>query len=333
MLLAIVCTLVALMAGLRGIYLIMRDAAGENKEPDTATIADSIIAETETDQSGEMNDPADSGYNFGLEEIETGKEEFYEFQAYFRGEAERPEIDKYDYEPASSFFGVVFNTETGEAISIGEIGQGTQLAGLFMVPQPMPEPEVIDEIYVEGFTAPVWGEHPDFDLEVAEGSHYSINEVRWYWINPYIYEFMEEDDIFDHVDATYYLSITFEPEEGYMFSEGVNVFYNGDPSIFDATESYFINDGAFVAFTILYNLTDPTTDVVEQTAEGIALWPNPATNILYLNVMDGTSVSVFDMTGRLVRQQRYEGQIDLSSLVPGIYALKAEGSKIRFVKE
>ena len=118
MLLAIVCTLVALMAGLRGIYLIMRDAAGENKEPDTATIADSIIAETETDQSGEMNDPADSGYNFGLEEIETGKEEFYEFQAYFRGEAERPEIDKYDYEPASSFFGVVFNTETGEATSI-----------------------------------------------------------------------------------------------------------------------------------------------------------------------------------------------------------------------
>lgn len=118
MLLAIVCTLVALMAGLRGIYLIMRDAAGENKEPDTAAIADSIIAETETDRSGEMNDPADSGYNFSLEEIETGKEEFYEFQAYFRGEAERPEIRVYDFEPDGGFFGIIFNGETGERTSI-----------------------------------------------------------------------------------------------------------------------------------------------------------------------------------------------------------------------
>lgn len=118
MLLAIVCTLVALMAGLRGIYLIMRDAAGENKEPDTAAIADSIIAETETDQSGEMNDPADSGYNFDLVEIETGKEEFYEFQAYFRGEAERPETSVYDFEPDGGFFGIIFNGETGERTSI-----------------------------------------------------------------------------------------------------------------------------------------------------------------------------------------------------------------------
>ena len=55
------------------------------------------------------------------------------------------------------------NTETGEATLMGEIGAGTQLAGLFMVSEPTPpEPEIIDEIYVEGFTAPVWGEHPDF---------------------------------------------------------------------------------------------------------------------------------------------------------------------------
>ena len=225
------------------------------------------------------------------------------------------------------------NTETGEAISLGEIGQGTQLAGLFMVPQPMPEPEVIDEIYVEGFTAPVWGEHPGFDLEVAADAHYSISEVSWQYYGDLIYGFLDEDDYFDREDVSYVLAITLQPEEGYVFAEDVTVFYNGDTSVFDATESYFINDGAFVAFTILYNLTDPTTDVVEQTAEGITLWPNPATNILYLDVMEGTSVSIFDMAGRLVRQQPYEGQIDVRSLAPGIYAIRAEGSMIRFVKE
>ena len=225
------------------------------------------------------------------------------------------------------------NTETGAATSLGEIGQGTQLTGLFMVSQPTPpEPEIIDTIYVEGFTAPVWGEHPDFDLEVAADAHYSINEVRWYWINPYIYEFMEEDDIFDHDDATYYLSITFEPEEGYVFSEDVTVFYNGDSLIFDTAESYFIEDGAYMAFTIGFHVSDPS-DVVEQTLESLSVWPNPTDNVLHLNVVDGSTVSVFDMTGRMVMQQRYEGQLDVSRLVPGLYAIKAGDNKVRFVKE
>ena len=225
------------------------------------------------------------------------------------------------------------NTETGVATSLGEIGLGTQLTGLFMVPQPTPpDPEIINEIYVEGFTAPVWGEHPDFDLEVAEGSHYSINEVKWYWVNPYIYEFMEEDDIFDHEDAAYYLSITFEPEEGYVFSEDVKVFYNGDPSIFDAAESYFIEDGAFMAFTIGFHVSDPT-DITELTSESIAVWPNPATNVLYLDIVDGTTVSVFDMTGHMVMQERYESLLDVSNLTPGLYAIKAEGYTVKIVKE
>ena len=225
------------------------------------------------------------------------------------------------------------NTETGAATSLGEIGQGTQLTGLFMVSQPTPpEPEVINEIYVEGFTTPVLGEHPDFDLEVVEGSHCSINEVRWYWTNPDIYEYMEEDDIFDLDNAAYYLSITFEPEEGYVFSNDVNVFYNGDPSIFDAAESYFIEDGDFMAITIGFHVSDPT-GITELTSESIAVWPNPATNALYLDVVDKTTVSVFDMTGCLVIQQRYEGQLDVSKIIPGLYAIKAGDYEVRFVKE
>ena len=225
------------------------------------------------------------------------------------------------------------NTETGAATSLGEIGQGTQLTGLFMVPQPTPpEPEIINEIYVEGLTEPVWGEHPNFDLNVAEGSHYSINEVKWYWINPYIYEFMEEDDIFEHEDAAYYLSITFEPEESYVFSEDVKVFYNGDSSLFDAAESCFIEDGTFMAITIDFHVSDPT-GITELTSESIAVWPNPATNVLYLDVVDGTTVNVFDITGRKVMQEGYVSQLDVSGLAPGLYAIKAGDYEVRFVKE
>ena len=55
--------------------------------------------------------------------------------------------------------------------------------------------------------------------------------------------------------------------------------------------------------------------------------------MLHLNVVEGATISVFDMTGRMVIQQRYEGQIDVSSLVPGLYAIKAGDYEVRFVKE
>lgn len=223
------------------------------------------------------------------------------------------------------------NTETGEAISLGEIGQGTQLAGLFMVPQPMPEPEVIDEIYVEGFTAPVWGEHPDFDLEVASNAHYSIDAVDWLWSDSISNDALAEEDVFNNEDYSYFLMLTISPEEGYCFTDETTVFYDGDSSLL--AQGYVIASGKFLASTINYYVTDPTIGITEQTAESITLWPNPATNILYLDVMEGTSVSIFDMAGRLVRRQPYEGQIDVRSLAPGIYAIRAEGSMIRFVKE
>ena len=225
------------------------------------------------------------------------------------------------------------NTETGAATSLGEIGQGTQLTGLFMVPQQTPpEPEIIKEIFVEGFTAPVWGEHPDFDLEVAADAHYSISEVSWQYYGEGIYGFLQVDDLFNHDDLVYALGITFEPEEGYVFADDITVFYNGDPSIFDAAESYFIEDGAYMAFTIGFHVSDPL-DVAEQSSESLSVWPNPTANMLHLNVADGSTVSVFDMTGRLVMQQRYEGQLDVSRLAPGLYAIKTKGCLVRFVKE
>lgn len=224
------------------------------------------------------------------------------------------------------------NTETGEAISLGEIGQGTQLAGLFMVPQPTPpEPEVIHEIFVEGFTAPVWGEHPDFNLEVVADAHYSIDAVDWLWSDSISNGALAEEDVFNNEEYSYFMMLTISPEEGYCFTDETTVFYNGDSSLL--AQGYLIASGTFLASTINYNVANPTIGITEQTEGSIVLWPNPATNILYLDVVEGTTVSVFDMTGRMVKQERYEGQINVSDLVSGIYAIKAEGSTVRFVKE
>ncbi len=73
------------------------------------------------------------------------------------------------------------DTETGAATYLGEIGEnGVQLTGLFMMPT---VPEIVDEIYVEGFTVPTWGEHPDYDLEVDPEAPYTLSDVSWHCIN------------------------------------------------------------------------------------------------------------------------------------------------------
>ena len=71
----------------------------------------------------------------------------------------------------------------------------------------------------------------------------------------------------------------------------------------------------------------------QPTIESVTLWPNPADNVLYLNVTDGATVSIFDMTGRMVKQEKYQGQIDVSKLALGIYTIKTEGVTVKFVKE
>lgn len=225
------------------------------------------------------------------------------------------------------------NTETAEVTSLGEIGQGSQLAGLFMVPENIPpDPEIISEIYVEGFTEPVWGEHPDFSMTVAADAHYSIDAVEWFWSDGSTNGALTEEDAFNNENLSYFMILTISPEEGYYFTDETTVFYDGDPTPSDASNSYVIAFGKFLAKTISYQVTDITC-TAEQTVEPITTWPNPTQDLLHLNVMDGAVLSVFDMTGRLVMKGPYESHLDVSHLAPGVYTIKAEGVSARFVKE
>lgn len=107
------------------------------------------------------------------------------------------------------------------------------------------------------------------------------------------------------------------------------VYFDDDSSVFD----YGILSGEdYQVYTIDYQVTDPT-GISEQASTSVALWPNPALKFLYLEVAEGTSVSVFDVMGRMVKQERYEGKIDVSNLAPGVYAIKVNGVTERFVKE
>jgi hypothetical protein len=72
-----------------------------------------------------------------------------------------------------------------------------------------------------------------------------------------------------------------------------------------------------------------------QGAPSLAIYPNPATDLVFISSAPVKSVTIYDLTGRLVTQLLPEtGVIDVSSLEPGTYILSASGfAPQRFVKE
>lgn len=72
-------------------------------------------------------------------------------------------------------------------------------------------------------------------------------------------------------------------------------------------------------------------DDVEAT--NIAVYPNPAKDVIHINGLEDETVNVYDAMGRLVMQQVYSGSLDVSGLAQGVYAITTGKGTMRFVKE
>lgn len=136
----------------------------------------------------------------------------------------------------------------------------------------------------------------------------------------------------------YVQSMSFDLETGELFWAQVGAgddmgLFLVNPETAEAQYIGEIGDAPYYQITGLFMVPEDPTTVAEQTAEVLVGWPNPVGSTLHLDVMEGETVSVFDMTGRMVKQERYEGKLDVSDLVSGIYAIKADGHMVKFVKE
>ena len=191
------------------------------------------------------------------------------------------------------------------------------------------QPVVVNGIYLEGFTTPAWGEHPDYDIEVSPTAPYTIAHVSWHRYVSYDDHVLEPDEYFDLEDVNYYLFVQLSPKEGFVFDEHPTVFFDGNDTIFGY--GAFTGDD-YRVYTIDYQVTNPT-GVAEQATESVSLHPNPVDEVLYLNVAEGTPITVFDMTGRMVKRESYMGQLNVSQLVPGVYSILVDGLSVSFLKE
>lgn len=190
------------------------------------------------------------------------------------------------------------------------------------------EPVVITEVFILGYTAPAWGEHPDYDIEVDPTAPYTIEEVIWRRYDDNVDVVVEPDDYFNLENVYYYLYILLSQKEGYVFDDNPMVYFDGDDSVFDFGSPVY---HGYRVLTIEYQLTNPE-GVEEQTAESLSVRPNPVENTLIIDGLKGEMVRVYDNTGRLVLEQHYEGQLDISHFVPGVYAVTVSGHTMKFIK-
>jgi hypothetical protein len=96
------------------------------------------------------------------------------------------------------------------------------------------EPVVIENIEIESFVEPVWGEEAFVDLTVPEGAHYSIRTAEWQWWTSESDGVLDGGDVFDSEEKAYYMYIEIVPDEGYVFSDNTAITINGDAGLVDS---------------------------------------------------------------------------------------------------
>ncbi|MBQ3709344.1 MAG: choice-of-anchor J domain-containing protein [Bacteroidales bacterium] len=148
---------------------------------------------------------------------------------------------------------------SGGEWGIAETSNNFMLRAYFEESTPL---NYIDDIYVDGFTAPVWGAQADFDLTVPAGAHYAVDEVKWWYSTGQLMP----GDAFDF-EGYYHMEVRLSPEEGYAFSPGATVYFNGDATINDAAHNQ-IFDGRLKASTISFHVTAPSGDLSYDFEDG-----------------------------------------------------------------
>lgn len=79
---------------------------------------------------------------------------------------------------------------------------------------------------------------------------------------------------------------------------------------------------------------DIDTAIKDHTGQYFSIMPNPALDIIYLDIDNGVYYQIFDINGKLLIADKYYNQIEVSELNSGIYFLSVENiiSKLTIVK-
>lgn len=128
----------------------------------------------------------------------------------------------------------------------------------------------------------------------------------------------------------------------YPLSDGQTDVYEGDVIAKNADGvEYVTTENGKAVFNVksgIYLFSDGQSGVDDVTTVSpeIAVYPNPAHDVVTVSANTGISaVNIFDISGNLVKTSVGESAIDVSSLIPGMYIVKAEGTRatVKLIKQ
>lgn len=148
--------------------------------------------------------------------------------------------------------GCFVGTYNDKTCFFGDIQQSPQHIAIYELSEGGAPSTTITSIYIEGYTAPVYGQHPDYDVQVMAGEPYTITDIAW-MADGIV---MGLTDVYE-TDVTYYLRIELTPDAGYEFVENAIAYFDGNSAPHDSYYNVLQADGSLVVYTIDYILTEP----------------------------------------------------------------------------
>ena len=135
--------------------------------------------------------------------------------------------------------------------------QGQQFAYITTCSFTVKDPTIyIDTIELTGFIAPEWGAAPSYEVTVPEDAGYMIDSSSWHWYNDDETGLMEDGDLFDDPDRTYFQSFNIVPLEGYAFAEEVTIKINDSEELV-AYENCAGDRDEYEVITIEFTVEEP----------------------------------------------------------------------------
>ncbi|MDR2146695.1 MAG: T9SS type A sorting domain-containing protein, partial [Tannerella sp.] len=119
---------------------------------------------------------------------------------------------------------------------------------------------------------------------------------------------------------------TFTPNSGYEIDQ---VFIDGTPDATAKANGYYIFTNVTANHNIIVTFKDDITGTEVIRPQGISIYPNPATNDLFIKSdLPVKKVEIYSLTGNLViLENNFTGKISVSALPRGIYLIKVYTGK------
>ncbi len=208
-----------------------------------------------------------------------------------------------------------------------------------------------DHLYVLGSGKPDWsGEESIAKIfKIALSDYEIITELAFEEEEHPTYMIVDSNDVYYVLETDIFkmsLTATSLPTSAFIetatqgvsipygFSKFDDIIYLSDAVDYVSDGKVFVYDqlGAFIEqFTTgylpngFYRYSEDMMSVEDVVSATISVYPNPASEKFFLNTQESAMVKIFDVAGRLIKQEGYSNNgISLENIVAGVYLIHVE---------